>query len=139
MPESWRRSWAAPQLAKIQPGFKVWVLGSNPALQTALLNDIREPAIYFAQELYLLAQPGDMLGVFSTSGNSPNILTVTELANLMGLATLAFTGRQENQLEKIARITIKAPTKGSAAIIQEYHLPIYHLISRLLENSLFPS
>lgn len=139
MPSQWQQSWAAPYLQKIQPAFRVWVLGTNPALQTALLNDIQEPALYFAQELYLLAQPGDMLGLFSTSGNSTNILVVAELANLMEMKTLALTGWQENKLEKIAQITIKAPVKGSAAIIQEYHLPIYHLISRLLENSLYPS
>jgi len=54
-------------------GLRVNALPANAAVLTCLANDIAYEDI-FAQQLTVLSNPGDVLIVFSGSGNSPNIV-----------------------------------------------------------------
>lgn len=121
-------------LLNLEPAFPVRVLGNNPVLQTAFLNDVKVPELYFAQDLYGQGKKGDILFGISTSGNSKNICAAVELAKILEMKTIALTNQEGGQLAELADLTIFAPVKGTAAEIQEFHLPIYHLICRLVEN-----
>ena len=81
-------------------GLRVIALPANAAVLTCLANDIAYEDI-FAQQLTVLAQPGDMLLAFSGSGNSPNIVKAlaraTEL-QMTSFAVLGFTGGRALQL-----------------------------------------
>jgi len=73
---------------------RVISLAANPAVLTCLANDEGYDRIYEIQ-LKELANRGDILIVFSGSGNSPNILKVLEAAKAMGVksyAVLGYTG-----------------------------------------------
>lgn len=75
-------------------GLRVTALPANAAVLTCLANDIAYEDI-FAQQLTVLAQPGDVLLAFSGSGNSPNIvkaLTRARELNMTSFAILGFTG-----------------------------------------------
>lgn len=75
-------------------GLRVTALPANAAVLTCLANDIAYEDI-FAQQLTVLAQPGDVLLAFSGSGNSPNIvkaLTRARELNVTSFAVLGFTG-----------------------------------------------
>lgn len=75
-------------------GLRVTALPANAAVLTCLANDIAYEDI-FAQQLTVLAQPGDVLIAFSGSGNSPNILKALVRARELGVksfAVLGFTG-----------------------------------------------
>lgn len=75
-------------------GLRVTALPANAAVLTCLANDIAYEDI-FAQQLSVLAQPGDVLLAFSGSGNSPNIvkaLTRARELNMTSFAVLGFTG-----------------------------------------------
>lgn len=77
-------------------GLRVTALPANSSVLTCLANDISYDDV-FAQQLTVLAQPGDVLIAFSGSGNSPNILKALIRANELGLtsfALLGFTGGQ---------------------------------------------
>ncbi len=124
-------------LTHLEPALPVWVLGANPALQTAFLNDVNKPELYFAQELFQLGKKNDGLIVFSTSGQSKNILVLVELARIMEITTIGITNEDGRPLEKAVDICIHAPIKGKSADIQEYQLPIYHYIARQLEAQFF--
>lgn len=75
-------------------GLRVTALPANNAVLTALANDVSYADI-FAQQLTVLANPGDVLIVFSGSGNSPNILKALTRAKeleVTSFAILGFTG-----------------------------------------------
>lgn len=75
-------------------GLRVTALPSNQSVMTCLANDIGYEDV-FAQQLSVLAQPGDVLIAFSGSGNSPNILKALLRArelNLTSFAILGFSG-----------------------------------------------
>jgi len=72
-------------------GLRVTALPANPAVLTALANDIAYEDI-FAQQLTVLAQPGDVLLAFSGSGNSPNIIKALTRARELGVTSFAILG-----------------------------------------------
>ncbi|MGH7947418.1 MAG: SIS domain-containing protein [Opitutaceae bacterium] len=72
-------------------GLRVTALPANPAVLTCLGNDIADEDI-FAQQLTVLAKPGDVLVAFSGSGNSPNILKALTRSGELGVTTFAILG-----------------------------------------------
>jgi D-sedoheptulose 7-phosphate isomerase len=75
-------------------GLRVTALPANSSVLTALANDVAYEDI-FAQQLSVLANPGDVLIALSGSGNSPNILKALTRARELGVtsfAVLGFTG-----------------------------------------------
>ncbi len=75
-------------------GLRVIALPANAAVLTCLANDIAYEDI-FAQQLTVLANPGDVLLAFSGSGNSPNIVKALARArelHVTSFAVLGFTG-----------------------------------------------
>lgn len=84
----------------IGSGIRVHALSANAATLTCLANDEGYDKVFSAQ-LAVLANPGDLLIVFSGSGNSKNILSVLEEAKRMGVesfAILAFDGGRAKAL-----------------------------------------
>lgn len=110
-------------------------LTSHLSLSTAFAND-KEPSVVFAQQLYGLADAGDVLLAISTSGNSENCVLATTLAKVMRLKTIALTGSKESRLSKLSDVTIKAPETETYKV-QELHLPIYHALCAMLEEEFF--
>ena len=110
-------------------------LVGETALMTAFANDNSSDLI-FAQQVYGIGQTGDVLLAITTSGNSVNILHAVKVANLKGIRTIALTGRIGGKVKSLAEISICAPA-DSAYTIQEYHLPIYHMLCIAAENEFF--
>ncbi|MHA6484888.1 D-sedoheptulose-7-phosphate isomerase [Paenibacillus sp. strain BS8-2] len=110
-------------------------LVSHSALISAYANDVDADMI-FAQQVYGYGQPGDVLLVLSTSGNSRNAIRAMQVARTFGLGTIALTGRTGGELLDLADVTIRVPYDNTIDI-QERHLPIYHAICTLLEEAFF--
>lgn len=110
-------------------------LCGHGALTTAFLNDT-EPTMTFAQQLLGLGKKGDALLVISTSGNSKNCIYSATLAKAMGIKTIAMTGEKESNLSALCEVTIKAP-ECETFKIQEKHLPIYHALCAMTEETFF--
>jgi len=120
----------------LQSGLRTIVLGCNPALASAVDNDLGKEAMIFAQELYVLSRPGDVLLGISTSGKSQNILNAGITAKSRGVTLIGLTGNQDSPLKNLADITIQAPG-DSTAEIQSHHLTIYHTLCDMLEEHFF--
>jgi D-sedoheptulose 7-phosphate isomerase len=72
-------------------GLNVKVLGENPALLSAAVNDM--PANeYYAFLLKMQSKPGDLLLVYTAGGTSTNIVKAAEYAKLNGMKVIALTG-----------------------------------------------
>lgn len=104
-------------------------------LNTAFAND-QAPDLAFAQQVLGLGAPGDCLLAISTSGNSANVIYAAQVARVQGLTTIALTGEGGGRLGAVADITIHAPSRETYAI-QEYHLPIYHMLCMAVEEEFF--
>src|SRR6185312_6286579 len=78
-------------VADFSPPWPAIDLTADPAILTAIANDIGPEAI-FARQVIAYGGPGDVLLTLSTSGGSLNILAALAEARRRGLATIAFVG-----------------------------------------------
>ena len=83
----------------------------------------------------LLAKPGDLLVVHSTSGNSPNVVRAAEAAHANGVQVLAFSARDGGRLAEVADHCVIVPTDRTDRA-QEIQLCIEHAICELVEREL---
>ncbi len=109
-------------------------LTADQALLTAISND-RDFAKIFADQLRVLARPGDMALAVSTSGKSPNLVQALETAREMGLLTIAFTGKDGGRLPDLAEYCFVVPS-FSIHRIQETHVTLYHVVWDLVHVAL---
>lgn len=112
-------------------------LVNETALNTAFANDC-DAKLIFAQQVFALGQRGDVLLAISTSGNSENVIYAAKVAKIIGLTTIALTGRNGGKLKNFSDCAICTPA-DSAHTIQEFHLPIYHALCIAAENEFFGS
>ena len=138
------RPLSAELVEKLGPELSQELHGGLPALSlpsmigfhTAFNNDDK-PEYAFAQQVVAFGQPGDVLMGISTSGNSKNIIMAAKAARALGLKVLSLTGQDGGVLATLADIAIKAPAT-EVARVQELHLPIYHSLCQMVEDTLFP-
>ena len=109
-------------------------LTTDQALVTAISND-RDFAKVFADQLRVLARPGDMALAISTSGQSPNLVQALEVARERGLLTIAFTGKDGGRLADLAEYCFVVPS-FSIHRIQETHVALYHIVWDLVHVAL---
>ena len=105
------------------------------ALTTAFANDV-DGDLTFAQLTHALGRPGDVLIGLSTSGNARNVCAAATVARVRGLHTLGLTGASGGALAPLCDICLRVPTAETFRA-QEFHLPIYHCLSLMLEDEFF--
>src|SRR5690606_26266956 len=66
--------WGEELAQHLEVGLAALTIGCNGSLKTAVENDSLLRDVAFAQEVYALAKPGDVLLGISTSGNAANCL-----------------------------------------------------------------
>lgn len=121
--------------ANLQSGIPAVSLVSSVALSTAFANDVAAEYT-FAQQVFALGKPGDVLWGLSTSGNSHNILHAMRVARTFGVHTLGFTGRDGGAMAALCDVEVRVPLTDTPAI-QELQLPLYHAVCAELEAALF--
>jgi len=117
-------------------GLPALSLPSMIGFHTAFAND-DDPAYAFAQQVIAFGKTGDVLLAISTSGNSQNLIHTVHTAKALGLKTIALTGESGGKLAPLCDLAILAPASNTPRA-QELHLPIYHSICTVVENTLFP-
>jgi len=130
--------WGDELAEHLETGLAAIPIGTSGALKTAVENDSQLRDIAFAQEVYALATPGDILLSISTSGDSPNCVMAQSTAQAIGCPTISLTGPHGGKLATHAGITIKAPGE-STAVVQEAHIAIWHTLCLLIEAHYFPT
>lgn len=107
-------------------------MSTDTSIITAIGNDYSFDDI-FSRQVEALVKPGDVLWAFSTSGSSKNILAAAELASKIGAKIIAFTGKVDTPLEKIADVCLSVDANDSAAA-QQIHQLAYHIICDIVEK-----
>jgi len=106
-------------------------LCADPTLLTCIANDYGFEQV-FARQVEGLGQPGDVLVVFTTSGNSPNLIRALHAAKARGLRTIAVLGKEGGAAKGLADCELIVPS-GVTARIQEVHTFVLHCWLALLE------
>jgi D-sedoheptulose 7-phosphate isomerase len=126
-----------PDLAKnLHGALPALSLPSMVGFTTAFVND-DVPEYAFAQQVVAFGKPGDILLGISTSGNSRNIVHATNAANALGLHTIGLTGKSGGELGSVCKLCIQVPATDVPRV-QELHLPVYHTLCQVVEDTLFP-
>ncbi len=135
--EALRSDLDASELAEaLERGLRVHVLGLNHSLASALENDIQVARVGYAQELYALGRPGDVLLGISTSGKALNVRYAVAVARLLGMKTIALTGQAGGPLAQKVDLAVRVP-EGETRKVQELHQPFYHALCAMLEAHFF--
>ena len=119
----------------LQGALPAIALDGHPALSTAYMNDC-EPLLCFAQQVNGYGKVGDVFLGISTSGNSKNVLYAATTAHAKGMKVIGLTGARSSKLEQMSDICIKV-SQTETYMIQELHLPVYHCLCLMLEDTFF--
>lgn len=119
----------------LQGALPTIALDGHLALTTAYLNDC-EPLLCFAQQVNGYGRKSDVFLGISTSGNSRNILYAATVAKAKGMKVIGLTGEKDSKLSEISDTCIQVPETETYKI-QELHLPVYHCLCLMLEDTFF--
>jgi len=112
-----------------RPGLAAIALSVDSSILTAVGNDYGFEFV-FSKQVQALGVPGDVLLVFSTSGNSANILAAIDAAKTRDMTVIALTGNSGGRIAgKLAEtdVHICVPHERTARI-QEVHLLVLHCL-----------
>jgi len=98
----------------------------DPTVITCAGNDFGYESI-FSRQVEALGKKGDVLIVFSTSGNSTNIVRALELAKSQGLVTAGLLGKDGGKAKSLCDIPLVVPASAPHRI-QEGHKILYHTL-----------
>ena len=118
-----------------RPALPALALSVNTSCVTAIGNDYGFDLV-FSRQIEALAHRGDVAIGISTSGNSPNVLRAMATAKNMGLHTVGLTGSAGSRLADTVDHCICAPSDETPRI-QECHILVGHIISELVEQTIF--
>lgn len=120
---------------KLQNALPAISLNAHSALYSAIANDI-DASLAFAQQVLGYGNKGDILIGITTSGNSQNVIDAAITARAQGLKVIGLTGQTGGMLKEYCDITIRVPATNTADV-QEFHLPVYHTICKVVEYRFF--
>lgn len=116
--------------AKTRRSLPAVALSSDGSLVTCIGNDFGYEQI-FARQVAGLAQPGDLVVVLTSSGNSPNIVATLQEAKRLGLESIAFLGRGGGKAKGLATCDLIMPGESGAAAQEAHLFLIHHFCERI--------
>jgi len=117
-----------------RPGLNSEALSVNTSTLTCVGNDYGYDYV-FSRQVEAFVQPGDVLIGMTTSGTSRNVVLALEAAKKKGAVTVAFTGNGGGTVMAHSDLALVGPD-GYAAIVQEVHQVLAHIICDLVEQVL---
>jgi len=123
-----------------RPALPAIALTSDTLTITSIANDYQFDDV-FTKQLRALGQAGDILLVYTSSGNSSNTLSVVKAAHDKDLSVIVLSGKDGGALASLLNetdIEIRVPSESTARI-QEVHLLITHCLCDLIDQQLFGS
>lgn len=108
-------------------------LSADGTALTCIANDFGFECV-FSRQVEAFGRPGDLLVVFSTSGNSPNLVRAVESARRRRMRVVALLGKHGGALagQADAEIVVRSST---TACIQEAHQVVMHLLLEAVEEA----
>jgi D-sedoheptulose 7-phosphate isomerase len=107
-------------------------LSCDPAVVTCIGNDFGYEAL-FERQVQALAEPGDIVFGFTTSGRSPNVLRGLAAAERKQATTVALTGAAGLKDGK-CKYLLDVPSSSTSSI-QEVHLIFLHVLCLCVDKA----
>ena len=120
---------------RLQNALPAVSLNAHNSLISAISNDV-DPSLVYAQQIAGYGKKGDVLIALSTSGNSQNIVDAVITAKAKGLTVIGLTGQSGGEMKQYCDIAICVPSTSTPEV-QEFHLPVYHTICKVIEDTFF--
>lgn len=114
-------------------GFCSQCLNDPNVVVTCLSNDFSYEDAYRIM-LRTLGHRGDLLIVFSGSGNSPNIVNACLTAREMGMSVIGFGGRDGGRMKPLCDLCLLAPTNSMEQIEDLHMFYVHSLVCTLREK-----
>ena len=109
-------------------------LTTDTSLLTAGANDLGFEEV-FARQVEAVVQPGDLLVLHSTSGESRNLVRAAEAARAKGVVVAALLGKGGGALRRLVDHALVIPSDDTSHI-QELQLAVEHVICGIVEAQL---
>ena len=115
-------------------GLPVMALTADTAFVTAWANDFTFDEV-FARQVEAYGQPGDVLVVISSSGQSANLLKAIRTARKREMFCIGLLGKEGGAAGELTDINIIVPSNETSRI-QEVQLHVLHVLSHLIEQQI---
>ena len=117
-----------------RPGLHSEALTVNSSALTCIGNDYGYDRV-FSRQVEAFVHPGDVVIGMTTSGTSRNVVLALEAARERGAIAVAFTGNGGGAVADAADLMLLGPD-GYAAVVQEVHQVMAHIVCDLVEQRL---
>lgn len=111
-------------------------LAADATTLTCIANDFGFEQV-FSRQIEGLGRAGDVLVLFTSSGNSANLVAAAHAAQRAGLAVLCLLGKGGGRLAGLGTLEVIVPG-GATEHIQEAHQVMLHIILDAVEHA-FPA
>jgi D-sedoheptulose 7-phosphate isomerase len=111
-------------------GLRAEALSANTAVVTSLANDEGYDQIYSLQ-LAVKARPGDVLIVFTGSGNSPNIVKALEEARRIGMRSYGLLGYAGGKCKPLCDVPLHFAVEDMQ-LAEDAQLVVGHMVMQYL-------
>ncbi|MDQ7090689.1 MAG: phosphoheptose isomerase [Methylococcales bacterium] len=121
-----------------RPALPAIALTTDTSTLTSIANDYHYNQV-FAKQISALGQRGDLLLVYTSSGNSESIIKAVHQAHEKQMLVIALTGKDGGVLASILTefdIELRVSSQTTARI-QEVHLLMTHCLCDLIDHQLF--
>jgi D-sedoheptulose 7-phosphate isomerase len=119
--------------AEGHPPFRIHSLASTGPVLTAVANDYSYEEC-FSKQLERFGEPGDVVLLVSSSGNSPNIVKAIEVAKSKRMTVVGLCGFEGGKLNKMSDISLFVPV-NNYGIVEDAHQMIMHALSQFIARS----
>ena len=117
---------------KTGAGIDAVALSANPAVITCLGNDVGYENIY-SEQLAVAGRAGDILLVFSGSGNSQNVINAIETARAKNMKTAAVLGFDGGKCKTMVDLPIHFAV-DDMQISEDLQLTVGHMVMKWLKK-----
>ncbi|MCF6193291.1 MAG: phosphoheptose isomerase [Kangiellaceae bacterium] len=121
-----------------RPSLPAIALTTDNQTITSISNDFDFSQIY-SKQVKALGQSGDILLVFSTSGNSKNVIEAIRVALAKDMLIISCSGKDGGEMAGLIGdndVEIRVPS-NSTARVQEVHILVIHCLCDLIDHQLF--
>ena len=114
-------------------GLPAIALTTDTSILTAVANDFGYDRV-FSRQVEALAQAGDILIAYSTSGNSEGVVAAIHAAKQRNTIVVGMTGRDGGVMANLVDIELRVESESTARI-QEAHAFIGHMLCAEVDNA----
>ena len=109
---------------------------SDPSYLSCVANDYGFEFV-FSRFMEAKSKKGDLLLAISTSGESKNIIKVSQYCKSNNIKIITLTGKENSEVSKYSDIDICTPNGSYSDRVQELHTLTIHIIVEMVEDLLF--